>query len=301
MRKVLFFLAIAPVYLISMLPLGFHYFMSGIIAFFLDKVIGYRRSVITVNVSRAFPEFRYDKIEKITKRFYKNFADIIAESIKDFSLSTKQISRMAYIKNPQIMKKYYDRGLSVIIVGGHIGNWELLGKIEHFANSELTGYTGKHTNFVYKKQRSKLADDIIMWVRSKNSDVNLIESKSVARTILRNREQLGCYFLLADQAPNKGSNFSISFLNQPTFMINGPEAISRAVGFPVVYLEMIRERRGKYVVNLQEITDNPAECEPGYITRTYAKLLENSIQKNPDNWLWSHKKWKREVEKRGEA
>ena len=296
MRKVLFLLAATPIYLISMLPLRFHYFMSGLTGFFLNRVLGYRRSVITVNISRAFPHLRYDKIEELTKKFYKNFAEVIAEDFKDLSLSKKQISRMCYIENPHLLKKYYDKNMSVIIVGGHIGNWELLGKIEHFANSELAVYTGRHINFVYKKQKSKLANDIILWVRTINSDVTLVESKTAARTILKNKDKPACYFLLSDQAPHPGSKFLVSFLNQPTLMINGPEVISRAAGCPVVFFNMDREKRGKYVVRLTEITDNPASCEPGYITNTFASLLEKAIQEHPDNWLWSHKRWKRGVE-----
>jgi len=296
MRKVLFLLGAIPIYLISMLPLRFHYFMSGVIVFFLNRVLGYRRSVIIMNFSRAFPHLRYDKIEELTTKFYKNLAEVIAESVKKISLSKKQISRMCRIENPYLMKKFYDKNVSVLFVGGHTGNWELLGKMEHFSNSELTGYKGEHINFVYKKQKSNFVNDILLWIRTIDSNVTLVESKAAARTILKNKDRPACYFLLSDQAPHPGSKFLVSFLNQPTLMINGPEVISRAAGCPVIFFDMVRENRGKYVVRLTEITDNPASCEPGYITNTFARLLEKSIQENPDNWLWSHKRWKRGVE-----
>ncbi|MFA6758425.1 MAG: lysophospholipid acyltransferase family protein [Bacteroidales bacterium] len=294
MRKILFLIAISPIYLISILPIGLLYFVSGIVVFFISRVLRYRRSVVTVNISRAFPSFRYRAIEETSKKFYKNFAEIIAENIKAVSLSKKTISKMGYIENPEILSKYYKKGCPVIVVGGHMGNWELLGKIEHFKNSDLMGFTGHHINFIYKKQRSTVADDIIKWIRKANSNVQLIESKSAARSIIKSREKSGCYFLFSDQSPKPGSRFSLSFLNQPTLMLNGPEVISRSIGCPVVFIEMVREKRGEYIVRFHDITENAAECEPGYVTQTFARLLEKAIQQQPDNWLWSHKRWKRE-------
>lgn len=296
MRKVLILLAISPIYLISLLPARLLYFKSSILVFLLRRVLRYRCSVVNVNISRAFPEFRYKEVEETSKRFYKNFSEIVAENIKSISLSKKAIASMGYIENPEVLNKYYKKNIPVLILGGHMGNWELLTKMEYFSNAQSMGFTGSHFNFIYKKQRSHIADEIIKWTRTTNCNTKLIESKNAARAILKNREKPACYFLFSDQSPRPGSKFLISFLNQPTLMINGPEVISRSAGCPVVFLEMIRENRGRYIVRFHEITDNPAACQPGYITNSYASLLEQSIQKNPDNWLWSHKRWKRGVE-----
>lgn len=203
---------------------------------------------------------------------------------------------MGHVQNPEVLEKHYRNNTPVIIVGGHMSNWEFLTKMEHFSNGKNLGFDGSHFNFIYKKQSSTVANEIINWTRTSNCKTQLIESNSAARVILKNKEKPACYFLFSDQAPLPGSKFLLSFLNQPTLMINGPEVISRSAGCPVVFLEMFREKKGKYIVRLHEITDNPTACEPGYITTTFAELLEKSIQEHPDNWLWSHKRWKRGVE-----
>lgn len=296
MRKVLFSLITLLIYLISILPVRILYLISSLVVFVLGNLFRYRRSVVAVNLARAFPNFRYSKLEKISSKFYTNFGEIIAENIKSISLSKKALSKMGYIENAQLLNKFYKENIPVIIVGGHMGNWELLTKMEYFTNSHLMGYSGSHFNFIYKKQRSKIANEVIKWTRTVNCSVQLIESKRAARNILKNRNKPACYFLFSDQSPKPGSRFLLSFLNQQTLMINGPEVISRTVGCAVVFLEMKRERRGRYIVKLHQITDNPSLCEPGYITHKYAELLEQSIQQNPDNWLWSHKRWKRGIE-----
>jgi KDO2-lipid IV(A) lauroyltransferase len=79
-------------------------------------------------------------------------------------------------------------------------------------------------------------------------------------------------------------------------MINGPEIISRGVDCPVIFINMVRVKRGCYKIKFTLITDKPSECEDGFITNRYAQLIESSVRDNPENWLWSHKRWKRGLE-----
>lgn len=87
----------------------------------------------------------------------------------------------------------------------------------------------------------------------------------------------------------------VQFLNQPTAMLGGPEYIAAKLNLPVVFLHIFRVRRGRYSIRFTAITEDPSMLEEGEITRRYARLLEESINKNRYNWLWSHKRWKREL------
>lgn len=296
MSKILFLLLSGPIYLVSLLPLSVHYFFSDIFTFFVGRVLGYRRSVVTVNISRSFPEFRYDKVDETVKKFYKHFAEVIAESIWMISASGRRIAKIVKIENPEILKNFYERGQSVLLCGGHIGNWELSSRLFSFEGARNLGYPrGKH-KIAYKKQHSKLSDMISKWSRGNGRDIILIESNSMARAILKNKADMSCYYLLADQSPAPGSKFAANFMNQQTLMINGPEVISRSAGLPVVYFEMMRIKRGKYSVRFTSVTENAKETPEGFITEKFASLMEESIKSNPSNWLWTHKRWKRGVD-----
>ncbi len=296
MSKIIFLLLSAPIYLLSLLPLRIHYFISDIFIFILGRVIGYRRCVVTVNISRSFPSFRYDKVEESVKMFYSHFAEVVAESIWMVSASPRQIAKVVKIENPGLLREFYEKGQSVLLCGGHIGNWELYSRLYSFEGSHLLGYPRGSHKIAYKKQHSRLADRISKWSRNDGKDMILIESNSLARSIIKNREDKCCYYLLADQSPMPGSKFAATFLNQQTLMINGPEVISKNVGLPVVYFEMERINRGHYNVKFTTITNNAKETENGFITEKFASLMEKSICSNPSNWLWTHKRWKRGVE-----
>ncbi len=294
MHKYFVLLIGGPIYLLSLLPLGVLYKLTGFFVFLLSRILGYRRSTVLINIARSFPEFKYDKVEKTSKKFYKNLASIAAENIKMISVSEKKVSEMASVNNPQVLNDLYKKSTPVVIVAGHCGNWEMLGFTDLFNKNGTIGFSPEQLYFIYKRQHSEFSDHLAKLMRRwARKEPVLIESKSAARAIIKNKEQPGCYFMFADQAPLPGAKFAVDFLNQETFMINGPEVISRLAACPVVFLELQRERRGRYIIDLHLITENAAETEPGFVTARYAHLLQEAIRKQPDNWLWSHKRWKR--------
>ena len=296
MTKTAILLLSSLIYFISLLPLRVHYFFSSLLIFIICKVMGYRRYTATINIARSFPEFKYGKVEETVNNFFKNFAQIVAENIWIISASRKSVSKMVTVSNPEVLSEIYERGDSAILVGGHTGNWETITRLELFTSPIPLGYKGDKVVVAYKRQHSKLSDSLVRWTRSSHKTGNLVESGSLARYMLKNKGEQHCYILYADQTPLPGSKFVVNFLNRETTMINGPEVLSRMTDFPVVYFEMMRESRGRYTLIFTKITDKPSELKDGEVTERYARLLEETIKRSPDNWLWSHKRWKRGVE-----
>ena len=78
-------------------------------------------------------------------------------------------------------------------------------------------------------------------------------------------------------------------------MIYGAEYFARKHDIPVVYYEVIKERIGHYKIVNQIITEKPTELENGGIIKQYTRLLEETIRRQPEFWLWSHRRWKHKV------
>ena len=296
MARIGFLLLFVPVWLLSLLPLRVHYLFSSIVSWFLRSVIGYRKDVIYINLARSFPKYKYGEIKEIAHKFYGNFADTIVENVWMISKSLKRMSRIGYLENPEVVKELYDKGKSVIFVSGHQGNWEFYPYISVFPPTDSIGFSRSDFKLVYKRQRMGSMDMLMRWARSRHSAHELIESNSAARYVIKNKENQSCYFLAADQAPLPGSKFVANFLNQETLMMNGPELIALKTNIPVVFLNVEKERRGKYKVKFSLITETPSETAAGEITAKYAALLEESIRSKPENWLWSHRRWKRGID-----
>ena len=82
------------------------------------------------------------------------------------------------------------------------------------------------------------------------------------------------------------------FMNQDAAIFLAPERLSKEYNLAVVYLDLQKVGRGRYTIEYSLITDAPDTTEPHFITEAYVKKLEEAIERNPSNWLWSHKRWK---------
>jgi KDO2-lipid IV(A) lauroyltransferase len=291
MAKLAYYLLLIPVYLFSLLPLKFHYIMSDFTAWLLRVVFRYRYAVAVINISRSFPDMKYDQIMRTVKQFYKGFTDVFYEMIWSCRISARREHERLILENPGILENLYKRGESVIVVMGHKANWELLKAIDF----STLGFKTGNARVIYKKQRSPVADSLLKWIRLRHTDALVIESNETARYMLNNRNNQLIYFLIADQSPHPRSKCVTDFLNQPTMLITGPENLSRKMNMPVVYLDIKRLYRGKYQARFTYISDTPASTEEGEISRKFAELLEKSISENPSEWLWTHKRWKKKV------
>ena len=78
-------------------------------------------------------------------------------------------------------------------------------------------------------------------------------------------------------------------------MIYGAEYFARKYDIPVVYYEVIKEKTGHYKIVNQLITDKPTTLGNGEIIKQYTRLLEETIRRQPEFWLWSHRRWKHKV------
>ena len=56
---------------------------------------------------------------------------------------------------------------------------------------------------------------------------------------------------------------------------------------------MKKVKRGYYQVNYLRIYPDGEKFKEYEVVKKYYDLLEKTINKSPDNWLWSHRRWKR--------
>ena len=87
-------------------------------------LLKYRRRVVRANLQHAFPEKDLSEIIKIEKRYYRHLCDFFVEMYKMWHMSDEQIRRRCKFTNPEVIRRYFDQGKSVIGVLGHYGNWE---------------------------------------------------------------------------------------------------------------------------------------------------------------------------------
>lgn len=283
----LFYLVFYPM---SLLPLWVLYGIAYIFYLIVNYIIRYRRHIITQNLKRAFPEKSEREIASLRRKYYLHLSQIAAEMLKMLTLSRKKVMKRYRCENPEVVNRFYDEGKSVILMSSHYNNWEwmILSLPMQF----------KHAGVGVGKANSNKGFEMLI-NRARTRYGTVVVFADHVRELFQDREQnreLTTYMMLSDQSPNNmNKSYKTLFLNQPSGMIYGAEYFARKHDIPVVYYEVIKERIGHYKIVNQIITEKPTELENGGIIKQYTRLLEETIRRQPEFWLWSHRRWKHKV------
>lgn len=281
----MYYIVYGSLYLLSLLPMWLLYGFSDAVALLLYAVIRYRRGVVLSNLRIAFPEKTDLERRRIAKRFYRNFTDNFIETIKLLSAGPAFLQRRLVLDNPELLDHFYDQGRKLQVHLGHLFNWE----IGNVAIPRLTRYPFL---VAYMPLENRAFERLFLHLRSRTGSIPLPATR-MQRAILPYRNQQYILALVADQSPGGPENsYWLNFFGQPTPFVRGPERGARIGDIPAVFARFYKSGRGLYRVQLITIADHPAQLPEGELTRRYRRLLEEAIRQQPDNWLWSHKRWK---------
>jgi KDO2-lipid IV(A) lauroyltransferase len=282
--KILFYLILYP---LSIIPLRLLYGLFYIFYILITYIVKYRKGVTIENLKFSFPQKSNKEIFILYKQYQRHLTHIAAEMLKMLTLSRKQLAKRYYCSNPELVNNFFNEGKSVILVSSHYNNWEwmVLALDSMFAHHGI-GVGKANSNKDFEKliniARTRYGTEVVFADHVRDTFEHYIaENKPCA------------YMMLSDQSPNNLKKaFYTNFLNQDSAMIYGAEYFAKKYDFPVFYYQVIQDKAGYYHVELELISETPQQTEYGEITVKYVQLLEKTIQKNPQYWLWSHKRWK---------
>jgi KDO2-lipid IV(A) lauroyltransferase len=259
------------------LPFGALYALSDGLCFIVYRLVGYRKAVVFDNLRQAFPEKGEAEIRGVARAFYRNLCDQIVETVKLASADYATIRRRFdadWSKIPQP---------NCLLVMGHQFNWE-------WGNWVAAREIPLTLVGVYAKIKASAFEKLMWEWRSKGGEV-IVPGKSLLHEL---SFRPSCFtVLIADQNPG---NFSKAhwtpFFGRPVPFNSGPERLARSTGHPVVFLELVKTGRGRYTVIYRTAFEQPKSTRPGEITEAFARFMESAVRRQPENWMWSHKRWK---------
>ncbi len=272
-------------YAFSLLPLRFLYLFADAAYLILYYVIGYRKKVVRYNLSIAFPDKTEEERKRIAKKFYRNFTESFIETIKALSASPAFVKK--HISgNYSVVNDLYEKGVEKIQIHlGHHFNWE-------YGNLSVPLRTQYLMLTVYMPITNKLLNRVFYKMRGRMG-TRLLSATNIRSEILPYRRERYQLILVADQNPGNPTNaYWVNFFGRPTPFLKAPESGARRGNIPVVFCSFQKERRGYYRVFFELAEENPATTSAGDLTKKYAAFLQRAIEQQPDNYLWSHRRWK---------
>ena len=286
MKNLTYYLSFALWFIISLLPLWVFYRLSDGLYYLVYHVVRYRRRVVYANLRSSFPEKSEAEIERIAKDFYSFFCDYIVETLKFFSMGEKNIRKRMKFEGLNQVKEDFANGRSVSVYLGHYCNWEWI--------SSLGLHLDEQCGQIYHPLENATLDRLFLYMRGRFK-AQSIKMDDTFLTILKwkkeGRKNIVGY--IADQVPGYNNiHYWADFLHHDTPVFTGAERISKIMDTTVYYLDVERPRRGYYVARFIKIADSLNEHPVFFATEQYFRLLEKNIQRAPQYWLWSHKRWK---------
>ena len=273
--------------LLAGLPLSVLYLLSDIAFPFIYYIIRYRRRLVRENLRCSFPKKSEKDILRIEKAFYHNLCDVFIEAFKCLNISDEEMRRRVEVLNCELPERLAAEGKNVFMLLGHCGCWEWYQEVCVRYKQPKKGAE------IYKQIKSPYFSSLMHEVRSR-WNTEQIEMKQTVRTLLKwhaEGEPFLCGFI-QDQSPNTKTKVSIQFLNQTTYFAPGPEEIAKKVNAELVYLDVEKTGRGHYRLTFREmIVPEEEKNHPFHISTHFFHMLEKTIQRQPDIWLWSHNRW----------
>jgi len=272
--------------LFALLPLPELYLISDFMFLLLYYFPSYRRKVVSVNLSNAFPELSEIERRAIGRKFYRHLADLFVETVKLPGLSKNNLLKRYRFTNPELLNRLYDEGRDVAIVHSHYNNWEWMIFLPLVLKHNVVS--------VYKPLQNKHFDSYFNKIRSRYN-IELAPMNEVIRVIINIRRQniRSIYGFISDQTPAKPDiRYWTRFLNQDTPVYLGVEKIALKYKMPVVFFNVQKVKRGHYEITAEMLFENTGGLSDYEITNTHVKRLEEVIREKPWFWLWSHKRWK---------
>lgn len=287
MKNLTYYLSFALWFIISLLPLWVFYRLSDGLYYLVYHVVRYRRRVVYANLRSSFPEKSEAEIKRIAKDFYSFFCDYIVETLKLFSMGEKNMRKRMKFEGLNQVKEDFANGRSVTLYLGHYCNWEWI--------SSLGLHLDEQCGQIYHPLENATLDRLFLYMRGRFK-AQSIKMDDTFLTILKwkkeGRKNIVGY--IADQVPGYNNiHYWADFLHHDTPVFTGAERISKIMDTAVYYIDVERPRRGYYVARFIKIADSLNEHPVFFATEQYFRLLEQNIQRVPQYWLWSHKRWKR--------
>ncbi len=272
------------VLLFAIVPFWLLYIFSDFLYFILYKVFKYRVSVVRDNLKKSFPEKSKEELKKIERLSYKNLSDITVESLKAFTMSKEEIFARHKVINEDDLRYLYGKCGGIIALPNHYGNWEWGAmscmQLEWKGVALYKPLSNKHLNTYVKRNRSRLG-------------TQLVSIYDTARNFVENKNNKKNYVMASDQSPSNAKKaYWVDFLGRETAFLHGPELYAKKYNYPAVFIDIQRVKRGYYELYLTVLTDEPQKLKDGELTQMLASKLEEVIRKKPQDWLWSHKRWK---------
>ena len=260
--------------------------MIGEIAALLD---GKERRLAEVNLSRVYGDrWADEKIKLVARECFVQIARNATDAIRSQNWTADDLAELVTIEGMEHFDKAYAQNKGVIVITGHIGNFEL-------SAAWFAAVKRVPVSVIGRKLYDERFDRLVIENREKFGMENIPSDASAKRiySALKQGRVLG---ILMDLDSSRVAGQFVPFFGVPARTAAGPVVIGRHTGSPVVPIAMFRTENDQYLIkilpsfDLPNTDDKEADIMNGLLMCNHA--LETLIEFDPTQWIWIHNRWR---------
>src|SRR3989339_84662 len=246
-----------------------------------------QRMIALHNLRCAFPEKTNGEILTIARGVYRTLGIVAAEFFDIPKLTSENVREIVETEGLSNCEQALAKGRGVLLFSAHFGNWEL----EAAAIALLV----KPAVVIYRPLDSPLLDRLVSRVRSASGN-KPIPKENAMLSMLRTLKKNGMLGILIDQNTDWYEGVFVDYFGRPACTTNGLALLALHSGAPVLPAYLIRLTEGRYRLVIEpeiEIIDTgEREGDISANTQRFTKVIEDTVRKYPEQWLWVHQRWK---------
>jgi KDO2-lipid IV(A) lauroyltransferase len=251
------------------------------------RLLGSRRRLAEDNMRRALGDtLSKDQIQVNVRGVFENLGRTVVELARYRKVGPDGIRAMVNPAGFEPVREALNSGHGVVLASAHFGNWEILA-----ASLAVHGFP---IDALALTQQNPLVNDLVQSLR-REMGIGILEVPANARQVFRSLEANRVVFMAADQHASAGT-LVIDFFGRPAAVARGPALFALRCGCPLIPILLRRERDGRLVVlsgdTIQPPETGAEEEKVRTMTVEYLRFLEAEIRRRPDQWMWTHNRWK---------
>ena len=249
---------------------------------FAFRYLPVRREEAFSHLTRAFPHHGEIRRIRMLRRVYDHFGQILVDALR---LGQTNVKRLVSVENRECLDRMLSKGKGVILLSGHLGNWEII--------PAWLAQNGYKLYPVVKRQKNRGANRFFIELRRSTGSFPLYPTTPARQMlkILRDGNILG---LVSDQDARRRGIF-VDFFGIPSSTPKGAAVFHLKLNSPIAMGLCHRNADGSYHLKFEPILtargDNDGVTA---ITQRFTSHLEHEIRNHPEQYFWFHRRWKTE-------
>lgn len=251
------------------------------------RPLGVRRGVVERQVAAAFPERSPEDVARIARASYAHLGRTTIETalLPGFDPS-RVLDLFETVDGWDLVEERLARGKGLIMVSGHLGNWELGGA--------YVAARGLPVDAVARHMANPLFDGYLTRTR-RRIGMTVIHDEAAVRRVPRVLRTGGVVAFLVDQGVAGLASTWVKFFGRFAKTPRGPAVFALRLGTPIVFGSALRLPSGRYHLSFEPVDSDATgdrEADVDRIVADYTDALERWVRRAPEQYFWHHRRWK---------